>query len=1703
MPARSLNKASRLLLLDLINDANATSFTTADLNFSNPLPLAEGASRNTQVNVSGTGTTTFTGTKPVTYDRLDLAVLFGGLNLSILDTGEYATTLDLLPIINGRYGLAMDATDIEDAPLDLDGAYPKAQTLVAKPTSYLYTGQVAVRLTTVSEPEPSDATITYNTVLPAQFINQNGDPPTPWNYEPNQNYALYESGDFLLAVRPVINDYDTGVEIAMPSTGAGLYAGSIDGDDRWRMSGGIAHPQLTELVDAGRVGIFVKIGGDEFIGKLVRTGGSFGVPSDDDDEVYFDVPFDESPTVAMFIYSALDRRFENNFSGAQVNNNGSFLDPCEFGWVIYAEDGTTVEHRFGVTMDASSTPAMQYTYNATLPSVFENPSNDSGYYTSWDGTAYVVGEVDSLLMAMRPVREYEVDGDWAYVTPADVNGFGQYIFDGFGAGDYSYVSTVMRHPNLQSLVQANRVQLRIYDDQGAEAVFPVSIAEFNYDNDRQHYCISFGEDNTAWSETAIDDDSTIFMIDPSLDTHTLGAYFSDAQSTVNTGALLGSWSFTLELLDEAASDVEYSVNMSATFNQGVVMPPGEVGDAGFVVSTASRTFLADQLSQAVLVEDDYAPTDFPILLNGDNGEVYAFRLDGSWNEPMLTMRWSTDRGQSWQEHVFPDYYGSAEVVFFRGQVYMYMQKLPEGLSQRVCRLTQSEGWVWEYVFDPPYGVDSMACNDSHLTVVDSNRFFHHTDDGVTWTQESFETATYNGETVYLSNTSVRYIGDTLVGLTRMDGNTYWGQPIAFVRNGPGDFTFKDPSWYNGISNITYTPAYWMNGAHTNMSVVDNRWFVVFNTDVESTGMKRTRGDIFYTDNFGDSWTLAASDTGITQGIFTYDGERLLFSGQRWNGGDGAGWAGLSLDQGATWTFDSDESSPFGAHRDETYYAAARKDLGVLYPDRVSVPPLPYEEVNDLPNGLAGSGGSISLLKALSDDSFIVSPSYQSQLNTTDSKYLMIYDQYGNQTSFEVQLTSGTHLNTGVVNDVAELSGGRLLIVGNFTAVNGVPRNGMAVIDRTTGALDASFPNHDFRNFDAAVALLMQVQVADSGKIYIGGSFETVNGEFNRGVVRFNTDGSLDSTFYSPLEINPHQWFLVRYMCAFPGNRVIVAGDYVQDRALMLLDDGAIDPDFKLTSGEVVHFIKEGTTGVTILGHYLEWDGGDQVSVLQVFLTEDGDIVRDTSFVQRVPAGGRGVKLSNGVYAILSNAVQEHNGFYRDNLAFFDGQGTELDYTDLRGFSAGSQGEGIAVNSQDRIMLCGQFGEIKRAQYPRYWSVIRDGLAMINPRGLQDGIGGGSQGPDEASVGDGNDPYNGEDWDRPVSGDSGEDLFFVSQAGHSGFTGTFEGYRMSTDANAPTLSTIDKAAVASDQNGTVVAMEQRPGDASVDFKYSFDSAQTWSEPANLRPYELIGETGVLVNGDLYTFLYSYQDAHGLYRITRDGVSGEVTATRLADGEFRCIATNGTAIAAIHNDGRLFWSDDGTVWENGYLQHSLDGSPANVELKTLCFDNSTLVAVGYPGWNASNVQALALSGTSLSGEWTTQVLNLSNLSNWGIGYDYALQIVNGVWLLALDGFYDYVNYTDNSFGDILRSEDQGQSWNRVIANTGITKPRFAVSGSVIAVAGPKATQYDGPSWLAWSSDVGQTWTYDQNPDSIPGTISSERTFIVGLTPVGGLA
>lgn len=146
---------------------------------------------------------------------------------------------------------------------------------------------------------------------------------------------------------------------------------------------------------------------------------------------------------------------------------------------------------------------------------------------------------------------------------------------------------------------------------------------------------------------------------------------------------------------------------------------------------------------------------------------------------------------------------------------------------------------------------------------------------------------------------------------------------------------------------------------------------------------------------------------------------------------------------------------------------------------------------------------------------------------------------------------------GSVRALALQSDGSIIIGGSFTYVDGVPCNRIARLT-ACGAVDDGFDAGNGFNHDV-FALALQ----PDGKIMVGGAFGSCNGESGDRIVRLNPDGTHDHSFH----LQDGVLDAVRVITIVPDGRLLIGGTFSsidgqpRNGIARLLADGSLDEGF--------------------------------------------------------------------------------------------------------------------------------------------------------------------------------------------------------------------------------------------------------------------------------------------------------------------------------------------------------------------------------------------------------------------------------------------------------------------------------------------------------------------------------------------------------------
>jgi uncharacterized delta-60 repeat protein len=201
------------------------------------------------------------------------------------------------------------------------------------------------------------------------------------------------------------------------------------------------------------------------------------------------------------------------------------------------------------------------------------------------------------------------------------------------------------------------------------------------------------------------------------------------------------------------------------------------------------------------------------------------------------------------------------------------------------------------------------------------------------------------------------------------------------------------------------------------------------------------------------------------------------------------------------------------------------------------------------NPIGGVNGRIFSVAVQPDDKIVIGGEF-TMVNGFNKKILARLNPDGTtDNSFSPNITAppppgSVNIFTGVVS-LKLLKTGKILIGGDFSAVDGQPRNKVAMLN-PDGSLDTTFDVGG----SGPDALVRYVTLQPNGRILVGGDFSSFNGLPRSGVARlihggpsfdFDGDGRSDISIYRPADGN---WYLAQSQAGFAVHHFGIKGDRV-------------------------------------------------------------------------------------------------------------------------------------------------------------------------------------------------------------------------------------------------------------------------------------------------------------------------------------------------------------------------------------------------------------------------------------------------------------------------------------------------------------------------------------------------------------------------------
>jgi uncharacterized delta-60 repeat protein len=306
---------------------------------------------------------------------------------------------------------------------------------------------------------------------------------------------------------------------------------------------------------------------------------------------------------------------------------------------------------------------------------------------------------------------------------------------------------------------------------------------------------------------------------------------------------------------------------------------------------------------------------------------------------------------------------------------------------------------------------------------------------------------------------------------------------------------------------------------------------------------------------------------------------------------------------------------------------------------------------------------------------------------------------------------------GNVNALALQPNHQLVVGGNFTTADGVPRQNLARLN-SDGSLDSGFLRPSAAS--GANGLIYAVAIQTDGRVVAGGSFSTFNSVFENGIVRLNYDGSLDTTFNPGSGADNPVFALAQSPV---DGKILVGGAFATldgttfNGIGRLNTDGTPDPSFNPggmgigspESSLAVYALAVQADGKIIIGGDFTTYNGVPASHL-ARLNPDGSL--DAAFDASTGANDlvRAITIQPDGSILIGGQFTSYNGIVLNHVARLNPDGT-VDSSFTPGIGANNTVSSIALQADGRIVLGGQFTLCS--------GVTRNGLTRLNYNGTVD------------------------------------------------------------------------------------------------------------------------------------------------------------------------------------------------------------------------------------------------------------------------------------------------------------------------------------------------------------------------------------------------
>jgi uncharacterized delta-60 repeat protein len=255
------------------------------------------------------------------------------------------------------------------------------------------------------------------------------------------------------------------------------------------------------------------------------------------------------------------------------------------------------------------------------------------------------------------------------------------------------------------------------------------------------------------------------------------------------------------------------------------------------------------------------------------------------------------------------------------------------------------------------------------------------------------------------------------------------------------------------------------------------------------------------------------------------------------------------------------------------------------------------------------GYRVEVSKILANGKILLAGSFRTQFGTNENKVYRLLSNGRVDSTFSLSARANGSFRT-----LTTLTNGKILLSGSFTSYNGVAVNNVVRLN-ADGTNDNTF--NISGSFNSVINVISELT---DGSLIVGGSFTEYNGNPVSGLLKFDADGALVSSF-NPILKNYTGGFTstVNDVLVLPNGKLVIGGRFISVNGIRANNIALVNPNgrtdlefnqFETVAPSIAKVIKEGNTGNWIVAGAFDTFNGHQTFGIARLLS-NGSV--DTTF----------------------------------------------------------------------------------------------------------------------------------------------------------------------------------------------------------------------------------------------------------------------------------------------------------------------------------------------------------------------------------------------------------------------------------------------------------------------------------------------------------